>query len=104
MTLKSVKRLNGDRAALDLSGSLGVVGVIIGAVIVMIITANLFPTFVGAVEDVNDNLTSESVSFGDPTTDGIKDVFAIVIGLAALLGIVGLVLGAFRGRLGNGPS
>lgn len=86
-------------ANLDMSKGLSVVGIVLGAVITMVVIANLFPTFADAVADVNTNLTDDTVTFGDETADGLKPVFAIVIGITALLGIVGIILGAFRGRL-----
>lgn len=84
-----------DAAAVNFVSALSVVGVVLSAVITLIIVARLMPQFVDSVADVNENLTSEEVTFGDETTDGIKPVFAIVVGLSALVGLVALIIGAF---------
>lgn len=85
------------RAVIDMRAPFAVIGVILGAVVVFLLIAALFSTFADSVADVNENLTDENVTFGDETTDTIKPVFAIVLGLVALTGIVGLALRAFSG-------
>lgn len=89
-----------DDALLDMSSVFVVLGAILGVVVTMLVIANLFPTFADATADVNTNLTDTNVTFGDATTDGIKPVFAIVVGLAALAGIVALILMPL-GKLGS---
>jgi hypothetical protein len=83
----------GDEANLDVGVALAVVSVVLGAVISMIVVAALFGPFTDAVADVNENLTTSD--WGDDTTNSIAPVFAIVIGIGALAGIIGLILASF---------
>ena len=102
-TLKSLRKtkegIRGDDQAafnLNLDSVIGLVGGVIGIVILFALVANLLPTYADSVADVNENLTAPAVTFGDTTSDGIKPVFAILIGLGAVLAIVGAILAGFN--------
>ena len=87
---------NDHRAIINLTSILAIIGTLIGAIIVFQIGAAIFPDFAGSVADVNENLSNESVTFGDDATDAIKPVFAFVLGIVALVGFIGILLGAFN--------
>lgn len=94
------KHQMGDAGNLKITGVFTIVGVILAATLAVIVVARLFPTYADAIADLNENMTSDDVTFGDETADGLKPVMAIVIGLAGLFGIIGIVVAAvhFRGK------
>lgn len=87
---------NNDSAALSNIGvmALTVVGVIIGAVVSLLILAELMPTYSGAVANISDNFTS--ADWGDQTANSISPIFGLVVSLGGLFAIVGLAFVAFR--------
>lgn len=94
------RRGMGDEAASPLTAPIALVFLIVGAMLTMIVVAALFGDYVDAVKDVNENLTT--ADFGDPTTTSIAPVFAIVVGISALAGLVGLIVySVVKGRGGG---
>jgi hypothetical protein len=71
---------------------LALVGVVIGAVVVVLLLGALTGVFFNSIAGINENLTEAST--GDDTADTILTVFPIVVGVSAVLGFVGLVLAA----------
>lgn len=86
--------------SLNLNAGLAIVGVVIGAVVVMAIIAALLPTFLGSLADTNAAFNDPNATTGDATADSLLPIFPILIGLGGLIAIVGLVLAAvhFGGR------
>lgn len=72
------------------------VGILLGAVIVLLVLAKLIVPVFDATADVNTALNDENVTTGDDTADSIKPVFGVLIGLSVLLGFVGLILAAVK--------
>jgi hypothetical protein len=83
-------------AFFDLRAVFGVLAILIGAVLTFIVAGRLFVPFQEAVQNVTEPLGS--ASFGEDVTDSIAPVFAIVVGLAALAGVVMLLLKPFGGN------
>lgn len=74
--------------------ALVVVGIVIGAVVLIILIATLFPTYSGAVKNLTSNVTN--ADFGNGTTNALLPVFALVISLGGLFAIVGLIFLAYH--------
>lgn len=70
--------------------ALTIIGVILGAVIGMKVISQLLPGYASDTKNVTENLTT--ADFGDATANSIADVFGMVVGIAAVVAIVGLVL------------
>jgi hypothetical protein len=94
MRAASARFASNDEGALSLSSginfALGLVGSILAAMLAMIVVAALFGDYVDSVRDVNENLTA--ADFGDDTTNSIAPIFAIVVGVSALAGLVGIIV------------
>jgi uncharacterized membrane protein len=84
--------------ALDMNRPMSLVGIVIGAIVVVLLLAALSAPFFGAIGGINENLTEADV--GDDAGNTILGVFPLVIAVGAVLGFVGLVLAAvaFRRR------
>jgi hypothetical protein len=76
--------------------NLAIVWTLVGFIIVVTVLAAMIGPVFTATADVNEALTDENVTTGDASADTIKPVFGIVIGLAVVLGVVGLVLAAIK--------
>ena len=76
--------------------NLALVWTLVGFIIVVTVLAAMIGPVFTATADVNEALSDENVTTGDASADTIKPVFGIVIGLAVVLGIVGIVLGAVK--------
>lgn len=90
------------RVILDDEGSIGLgpvmalVGVFVGFIVIVTVAANFVLPIFTATADVNEALNDDNVTTGDASADSIKPVFGIVIGLAVVLGFVGLILAAVK--------
>lgn len=69
---------------------------IVGGVVALVLVAALIPTLFNAVNDVNTNLTDPGTTTGDGTADTLLPVFPILIGVGAIIAIVGAIFAAFR--------
>lgn len=83
---------------IDLGRPLAIIGSILGVILAVLVVSALFPTLASSTARLNENLTNDSVTFGDATTDTIKPIFAIIVGVSVLVGVIGLVLGVMRFR------
>lgn len=99
----SERRVMRDEAAVSLGAigavAMGTAAVIIGAVVTLILLANLFPSYSGAVGNLSDNLTT--ADWGDETANGISPTFAMLVSLGGLFAIVGLVFVAYKLHRGS---
>ena len=73
---------------------LNVAVVVVGAVVALAILAALLPTFLGSVEDVNENLSTGTT--GDATADTILGIMPILVGIGAVFALVGLIFASIR--------
>lgn len=91
------RRMSHDEAAnINLGGALTLVGVFIGFIVLVTVAAKFVVPIFAATADVNEALNDPNTTTGDESADAIKPVFGIVIGLAVVIGIVTLILGAVK--------
>lgn len=76
--------------------NMGIIWTLVGFIVVVTIAAAFIGPVFTATADVNEALGDPNVTTGDESADAIKPVFKILIGLAVVLGIVGIVLGAIK--------
>lgn len=76
--------------------NLAIVWTLVGFIIVVTVVAAMIGPVFTATSDVNTALNDPNVTTGDDSADAIKPVFGIVIGLAVVLGIVGIILAAVK--------
>lgn len=79
--------------------ALSIVAVILGAVVGMQVLASLYPTFGGAAGNLSENITT--VDLNDPTANSLRPTIAMVVSIAAVLGILGIAVGIFALLKGN---
>lgn len=78
--------------ALNTSGALIIVAVIIGAVVGLAVLAALVPTFFGSLADIGAVFTDPSTTTGNSDADALLPVFGLLIAFGGLFAIVGLAL------------
>lgn len=74
--------------------AIGVAAVIVGAVVSLIILANLFPSYSGAVGNLSTNMST--ADWGDDTANSLSPTFAMLISLGGLFAILALGFAAYK--------
>lgn len=81
-------------ANFSIGPALGVAGAIVGAVVVVLVAAAFIPTFFSATSDTVTAFEDPNTTTGNDSADALLPVFAILVGITALFGIGGLIVGA----------
>lgn len=76
------------------ASALMVVGIVLGAVVSLLILAELMPTYSSAVGNISENFTT--ADWGDATANSISPIFGLVVAIGGLFAIVGLAFLAYR--------
>lgn len=98
--MQSLRQLRkNDDGALNLSGALTIVAVLIGAVVGLSVLAALLPTFLGSAGDVVSTL--DNATIGNSDADALFPVFSLLAAFAAIFAIVGLVIVVVKLRKGG---
>lgn len=80
-----------DRAGeIDTGKALGVAFVIVGAVVALLVAAQLLPTFIHAGANATSAITT--TDFGDDTANSLRPVFGLLVALGVLISSVLLIL------------
>ena len=83
-------------SGLNLNIDLKIVGVILAAVIGLLLVAAFLPSMFASTAAVTENLTTGST--GNDQADSILTVFAFVVPVVLILGIVGIVFAVAKFR------
>jgi hypothetical protein len=81
-------------AQFNLGRGLSIVGIFIGAILVLLVVAALLPEVFPALGSVVQNITDGST--GNATADALLPVFGLIIALSIVIGIVTLLLNSTR--------
>lgn len=86
---------------LNLQSPLALLGVVIGAIITITFLAATMGDYLGSVQAVNENLTTANT--GSAVADSIAKLMPMVIGVAAVVGPIGVILYAvaFKHKRGD---
>lgn len=81
-------------ANFNLGKGLSIVGVFIGAILVLLVVAALLPELFPAIGSTVENITDGST--GNATADALLPVFGLIVALSILIGVVTLILSSTR--------
>jgi hypothetical protein len=90
-----------EEGALNMGPAFTILGIIIGAVVVLAVIAALLPTWLDSVADVVTNFTDPAATVGDATADSLLPIFGLLIAFGGLFAIVALVFVAFKRSRGG---
>lgn len=97
---KFQKLATDERAELNITFGLTIIGVIIGAVVAIAIVAALFPTYMTSLSDLGTAFNDPNTTTGDDSADALLPIFGLLIAFAGLFAIVGIVLLAVKLKKG----